>query len=275
LFIEKLSPIEKLYFLRIGDTLDTLRQFGYDIFYSEISTKWKEITSVPPYYIVSCGDEVTIYIWGKNFARSISSKIDRNGNLFIEDIGNIKVAGLTFSKAKKLIRRFILQKYSNVEVEVVLSSMSDIRIFITGEVKKPGAYVLSGFSRLIDALAVAGVKKTGSLRSIKLYRGYVRKTYDLYDFLIRGKNRANPLLRDGDVIVVPPLSNVAAIKGPVAREGIYEIKNKTTLYDLVKFSGGFLFSAYKRKLVVERIVDNGYKYFEVNKKDWKKFKFKS
>src|SRR5262249_55279974 len=81
-----------------------LRQYRYAVFASYVST-FAPIDDVPvgPDYIVGPGDNLTINIWGpveNNFIRTV----DRNGQILLPRVGDLRVWGLTFAQADRLIR---------------------------------------------------------------------------------------------------------------------------------------------------------------------------
>ena len=65
--------------------------------------------------------------------------------------------------------------------------MRNVKVSISGEVLKPGTFNLNGMSDLLDALTLAGgVKKSGTLRNIKIIKNDKISTVDLYkSFLYR------------------------------------------------------------------------------------------
>ena len=107
---------------------------------------------------------------------------------------------------------------------------------------------------LINALyAAGGPNENGSFRNIKILRnGKTFKIIDLYDYFAKGVYPTLSL-RDQDVILVPSYSKRVFINGEFKQEGVFELKEKETLEDLLVFSGGFSSFAYKNKLFVESI----------------------
>ena len=75
-----------------------------------------------------------------------------------------------------------------VHASVSMGDTRSIRVFVLGEVKRPGTYTISGLATMTSALyAAGGVKPIGSLRNIQLKRqGALVRRLDLYDMLIRG-----------------------------------------------------------------------------------------
>jgi protein involved in polysaccharide export with SLBB domain len=117
-----------------------------------------------------------------------------------------------------------------------------VSVTVAGEVNSPGVKQATGLSTPLDALVLAlGVKKSGSLRNIRIVRGGRIIPYDLYHVLLNDGSAPQVLLQDGDRIVVPTLGKVAAVSGWVRRPGIYELRpgqDAISLQELLRLGGG-------------------------------------
>jgi protein involved in polysaccharide export with SLBB domain len=89
---------------------------------------------------------------------------------------------------------------------------------------------------LINALyAAGGPNENGSFRNIKILRnGKTHKTVDLYDYFVKGVY-PSLTLNDQDVILIPTYSKRVFVNGEFKKAGIYELKEKETLNDLLFF----------------------------------------
>lgn len=121
-----------------------------------------------------------------------------------------------------------------------MGKLRSIKVFVLGEVKKPGAYTISALSHTFHVLyAAGGPTKLGTLRQIKLRReGKPEMHVDLYKMLIEGDNSQDYKLEAGDVVFVPPVGDVIGVAGNVKRPAIYEAKEKLTLSDILEMAGG-------------------------------------
>lgn len=88
---------------------------------------------------------------------------------------------------------------------------------------------------------------------MKLLRDGKTKRYWFIWFLLSGEAKSNLGLNDGDTIFVPSTNNFATIYGQVAREGIYEINDTTSLEKLIEFAGGASAGAYTIQVQVKRV----------------------
>lgn len=238
--------------------IEALKPFGYDVF-GEAPTTFAPATDipVPADYRVGPGDNITVELFGKKTGR-YQLVVNRNGTLTIPEFGPIQVTGLTFDQVREEIDRRVSEQMIGVRASVTMGELRSIRIFVVGDVNRPGAYTVSGLSTITNALfASGGVSRIGSLRNIELKRGGSTVTrLDLYDLLLRGDTSRDLPLQQGDAIFVPPIGSTASIAGEVRRPAIYEFRDGATVADLVQLAGGLSPEADHRSLRLERIDNN-------------------
>ncbi len=231
-------------------------QFGYDVFSTESQGDSEEKEHVADSYVLGPGDRLSVRIWGK-MEQSFELEIDANGKGYLPKIGNISLAGATFGAAKGLIQREYAKQFVNFEMSVTVSGLRSIKVFILGDVNRPGAYSMSAMSTLFTALYQAGgPSKMGSLRNVTLKRrnGTDRKV-DLYRYLLYGDRFQASILQDMDTIFVPPIGDVVLIEGLVKRPAIFEIAAGTSAWEaLQQYAGGLAPYAEGKQIQVERVV---------------------
>ena len=236
-----------------------LKQFGYDLFAGQPTT-FAPATDipVPATYVIGPGDTVMVQLFGKENAE-YSLLVNREGVLNFPELGPIPVAGLTFQEMKQALLDRISNQMIGVKASITMGPLRSIRVFVLGDAWRPGSYVVSGLSTITHALFVSGgVRTIGSLRDIQLKRnGEVVRHLDLYDLLLDGDTSGDERLLPGDVIFVPPIGKTAGIGGEVRRPAIYELKDESTVGQLVEMAGGFLPTAYPNASQVERVGANG------------------
>ncbi len=234
-----------------------LEQFGYELF-AGAPTTFAPATDIPvsPDYIIGPGDEIHVQLYGKTNLTS-DLVVDRDGVVPFPELGPISVAGLTFREMKELLAREVENRMIGVEVSVSMGRLRSIRIFVLGDVFRPGSYTVSGLSTLTNALFVSGgVRKIGSLRRVELKRsGEVVQQMDLYDLLLRGDTSSDVRLMPGDVIFVPPVGPLVGIAGEVLRPAIYELNGPMTVRELIDLAGGLGPTAFQELIQLERVED--------------------
>ncbi len=221
-----------------------VRQFGYDFFDAQANT-FSSIQDVPvgPDFIVGPQDSLAVHIWNvpdPNFNRSFIVPVERDGVIVIPQVGAIPVGGQPFSQVEKTVRARLSTLLKRFELHVSMARIRTIKVFVVGEVIRPGAYEISALATASNALyAACGPARSGSLRQVKVMReGNTVAELDLYDFLLRGDRRFDQRLQSGDVVLVPPLGPVVAVSGSIKRPAIYEVKPGVRLTELLALAGG-------------------------------------
>jgi protein involved in polysaccharide export with SLBB domain len=231
-----------------------LKQFGYDMF-DKVPLTFAPVTDapVPSSYIIGPGDTVNILFFGKKSV-DLSQQVTRDGNLNIPDIGPVPVAGLTFLELKENINERIANQMIGVKASISLGYLRSIRVYVLGDVKKPGSYTVNSLSTLANAiLASGGITRIGSLRDIQLKRnGKIISRFDMYDLLLRGDTSSDRRLLPGDVVFVPPIGRTVAVSGEVRRPAIYELR-KDDLSSIITAAGGASPNANIAKVVVKSL----------------------
>ena len=212
---------------------------------------------VPANYVIGPGDEIDIRVWGMvEFENSLI--VDRNGQIMLPKVGVLNVSGLSYSQLDGFMRTAIGRLYKGFEMNITMGQLRSIQIFILGQVDQPGMYTVSSLSTLVDALfASGGPAGTGSMRNIELRRGNeVITRFDVYDLQQKGDRSHDVKLLPGDIIFIPPVGEQVALIGNVNQPGIYELKDKTSIADLVHGAGGFTQMASTDLAVLERLEDH-------------------
>ncbi len=232
-----------------------LKQFGYDLFQAPAST-FAPVTDVPvgSEYVLGPGDTLQAYMWGM-VDDVLTLAVNQKGEVFLPRVGTLPIWGITFGQAEDLIRSQLSRYFSGFRLSLAMSQLRAIKIFVVGEVVRPGSYTLSSLATVTNALfAAGGPTKLGSLRTIQLLRNnHTVGTLDFYDFLLRGDKTRDFRLESGDTIFVPPIGPVAAIGGSVKRPAIYEMKGPMKVSGVIAMAGGVVPTGYLERVQIERV----------------------
>jgi protein involved in polysaccharide export with SLBB domain len=256
-------PSLKDLYSQIPASTERLKRFGSDTFRLGTGNADKLPTDLPvgPDYVLGSGDNLVVSIWGLPHLDSFSvpqrltRPVDRQGQIALPDVGTITVVGQTIAEARNTIQRALETQYKGVKVDVSLGRVRTVRVYVVGDVQRPGAYDVSSLSTPLNALyAAGGPTSRGSLRVLRQVRGKdLVKEIDLYDFLLHGVRSDVERLLPGDTIQVPPIGPQVSVSGMVRRPAIYELKGDQSLKDVLDLAGGVLVSATLRQINVERI----------------------
>src|SRR5262245_35644915 len=235
-----------------------LRQYGYSMFAGNVST-FAPVDDIPvgPDYVLGPGDDVTINVWGA-LDSTLVRTVDRNGRIVLPKVGDLRIWGLTFSQADRLIRDELARFFRGFQTSVTMGRLRTVSVHVVGEVCQPGVYTLSSLATVTNALySAGGPTKRGSLREVRLLRSNIQVArIDLYDFLQRGDRTRDYRLESGDTIFVPTVGDVVAVAGEVKRPAIYEIQTGTRLADVVSLAGGVTPTSYIKRVQIVRALPN-------------------
>lgn len=236
--------------------VEGLKPFGYDLFDHAPST-FAPVTNVPvpEDYTLGPGDQLQIQLYGSQ-NRILKLTVSRDGIINLPDIGPVAVAGQTFNHVRDTLEARVERQMSGIRASVSMADTRAIRVFVLGEARNPGSFIISGLGTITSALfAAGGVRKSGSLRKIQLKRqGVVVRRLDLYDLLIRGDTRDDTKLLQGDVVFVPAVGDTVSIDGEVRRRAIYEVVNgESSIRDVLQLAGGMTPEADPVKTMLTRI----------------------
>jgi len=262
--LEKVEPLEKA-----GEETEIskpktskafpggLRVFGQQLF-SAGPASFTPPSNMPVStgYIIGPDDNIVVQLWGR-INEQYTLTVQRDGSIQFPQIGALQVAGLTYKQLQDRIKREA-EAITGVNVNVTMGKLRSITIFVVGSVKKPGAYTVSAFDTILNALIYArGPDALGSMRNIQLKRqNKTVTTFDLYDLILKGDNSKDVRLEPGDIIFVPKAETVVAVGGDVKVPAIYELKKEKSLLNALKLAGDITPSAYSEQIQIQRYLEN-------------------
>lgn len=248
------SPLEEQYRGRYqSDLAKDLSQFGYNLF-AQASDQVSQNVVPSSDYIVVPGDQMRIRLWGAAVDVQYVSPVDADGTINVPKIGVIPVAGERLGALEGKIKDEALKYMQGINVSIALEKLHSVEVYVIGEVVNPGLHVVPAFSSIFKGLqAAGGIKKSGSLRRIGLYRDNRQQSnFDLYELIFSGDRSGDQLLRDQDVIFVPHIGGTVAIAGAVHQSGIFELAQERTANQVLDYAGGVLPNAYSQSLYIKR-----------------------
>ena len=235
--------------------------FGLDVF-TRASSQFQPLLSgpVPDAYLVGPGDELVLIVTGEvELAHELV--VTREGFLLVPDVGRISVANLTMADLRIRLRDRLANSYSGItrgttSVDVTITQLRTIQIYVTGEVAQAGAYQLASVATVTNALyAAGGPTVLASLREIKVGRrsgGEV--SLDLYPYLLEGDVSGDIILEQGDVVFVPLRGRRVQLHGSVVRPAHYELDADDDLFDVLSEAQGFAPQASRQRVTIHRVV---------------------
>ncbi len=253
-----------------ADTLSTY--FGYAIFKNNpYLNKEYLLGNIDEGYLISPGDEMRIITYGDNSLEQ-NVTVDRNGNINITGYGLFFASGMTFKTLKSRLKLFLGKYLSGLMttpartfMDVSLTQLRPVKVVVLGQVQSPGPHVLNTSGSALSALyAAGGVKYSGSLREIKIYRNNkLHKTIDLYDYITKGELRQDIRLTNNDIVFVGARKNTIELSGELYNPAIYETLPEEDLNSLLKIAGGLPPTTQINKINISRITPSKDRTLEI------------
>lgn len=180
-----------------------------------------------PDYLIQIGDSISVRLWGAYSFDSLI-QVDNKGNIFIPEFGPVKVQGIRNQDIQKSVESAVRSVYrNNVSVYASLAAAQPVRIYVGGNVNRPGLYDGTSLDSVLNFIDRAGGIDTerGSFLNIEIKRNEtVRATVNLYDFLLKGL-MPQVQLTDGDVIFVKPRAKTVTVSGLAENAKRFEFNN--------------------------------------------------
>ncbi|WP_286005602.1 polysaccharide biosynthesis/export family protein [Campylobacter avium] len=212
--------------------------FGSHLFSGNFTQSTQHIYN--PDYKIAVADVISLKIWG---AVSYESNlvVDSQGNIFVPQVGAIKVLGVKNSELLSVIQASVSKIYKdNVYVYADMNAYQNVSVFVTGSVNSPGLYKGLSSDSVVQYIDKAGGINLdyGSFRYIQILRdNKILANIDLYDFLLKGK-LSLLAFRTGDVILVSSLKSYVSASGDVQKPFRFELKDEAlSLQDLAILAG--------------------------------------
>jgi protein involved in polysaccharide export with SLBB domain len=190
-------------------------------------------------YLVAPGDKISIQMWGA-VNRSDVITVDNQGNVFITEVGPVKVKGVPANRLNAVVTQNIKSIYTNnVSIYVNLLTATPVSVYVAGPVIRPGQYAgLASDSLLFYLKRAGGIDPyRGSFRKINILRNQqVVFSYDLYEFLKEGKLKGFSF-EDNDVIFVQEQGAMVTVEGAARYPFRFELMPERVMgSDLVYYS---------------------------------------
>lgn len=252
----KPSRLEQILSARAGVVLSL---FGYDELGIGRPVTLPQMGGLQDNYILGPGDEIVVTLRGQENAE-YRVVVDRDGRVALPRLSPLEAAGKSLGEFRREASDAVRRSYPSTENYVTVGRLRQISVLVAGEVGSPGVRTLTGLSTPLDAVLVSGgIKKTGSLRDVRLIHQGRGTTIDFYDVLTSGALPGRTTLADGDRIFVPPLTKVVAAAGWFRRPAIYELppgQSAIGARNLETLAGGLEVGG-RYRLAVTRIERNG------------------
>ena len=115
-----------------------------------------ESVPVPSNYTLGPGDELTVKIYSPAIDIDQRFIINKDGTIALPKIGPVPIAGTKVSDVEERLKSYLSRMISDFNVYVTVGQLKGIEIYVVGETRRPGKYVVSSVSTMINALFATG-----------------------------------------------------------------------------------------------------------------------
>lgn len=161
----------------------------------------------PPDYVIGADDVLTIVFWkDKDMSGDVAVRPD--GKISLPLVNDVQAAGLTPPQLRERLMEEAKRYIEDPNVTIIVRQINSRKVFITGQVNKPGPYPLSGPTTVLQLLSMAGgVAEFAHSKNIVVMRTengkQVSYPFNYKDVMARKNLKQNIELRPGDVVIVP------------------------------------------------------------------------
>jgi protein involved in polysaccharide export with SLBB domain len=198
--------------------------FGSQIFGGRFAQQ--SFTGFNPEHRIAPGDRIALRLWGA-FTLEATQAVDAQGNIFLPNIGPVKVQGVRNAELNDLVQSQVKRVYrANVQSYANLEAAQPVKVYVTGFVRQPGLYNGLSSDSVIHYLDQAGGidPERGSYLAVDVLRhGQLKSRFDLYRFLLEGRMESLQL-QDGDTVFVGLRQASVRVAGEVTNPYLFEIR---------------------------------------------------
>jgi polysaccharide biosynthesis/export protein len=237
-------------------------------------------------YEIGPGDILRVLVLGQT-EMSAQMPVDPEGMLTFPILGKVKASDMSARDLERKLTTLLADGYlKRPEVSVTIAEYRSQRVYVTGEVARPGIYALKSDRSLLALLGEVGSPTASAGHEVLVIRpphggrlppaseptpettpeagaeaGRAEPTptpgaetihVGLAD-LRAGKPEANILLQLGDTIHVPRASQVY-VSGQVARPGAYRYESGATVLQMLTVAGGVTPRGSSGRVKIVRVV---------------------
>ena len=173
-----------------------------------VTALWTGTACAEEYYMRP-GDELNIVVTqqqdlGNSSTNQSPFVVRPDGNVSFPLVGEIHAEGMTVSQFTDVLQQGLARYIVDPNVSVNISKLGRVRVYVFGEVKKPGAVELEKGHTVIDAIGAAqGFTRDTAKKKIFLIHQDQPKSLipiNLNNMLKTGDMSQNVTLREGDIL---------------------------------------------------------------------------
>ena len=158
-------------------------------------------------YIIRPTDILSITVWKEPSLSSATVPVRPDGMISMPLLNDVQAAGLTPMKLAETIAAELKKFIHDPQVSIVMTEVNSQRVYLLGEVAKPGPVPLIADLTVLQAISSAGgLSQFANSKKIYVLRNEAGKQHKIafnYKQALKGESNQNISLQAGDTIVVP------------------------------------------------------------------------
>jgi polysaccharide export outer membrane protein len=163
---------------------------------------------LPPGYVIGAEDVLTIVFWREKDLSVEAATVRPDGKITLPLLNDLHAAGLTPDQLREQIQAAASKYVTDPSVTVAVQTIRSRKVFITGQIAKPGQYPLTAPTTVMQLIAMAGgLMEYADNKKILIMRTeggkQVARPFNYRDVLNRKNLNQNIELLPGDTIIVP------------------------------------------------------------------------
>ena len=161
----------------------------------------------PPGYVIGAEDVLGIVFWREKDL-TVDAAVRPDGMITVPLLNDVPAAGLTPDQLRERIQAAAAKFVADPSVTVVVKTINSRKVFVTGQIAKPGVYPLTAPTTVMQLIAMAGgLHEFADADKILIMRTedgkQVAKRFN-YEQVRNGRNlNQNIELLPGDTVIVP------------------------------------------------------------------------
>jgi len=166
-----------------------------------------EVAADSSSYVIGAEDLLYIHVWNEqHLSRTVPVRID--GKISLPLVDEIQAAGQTPLQLKELLMQRLKDFVDIPNVSVMVMEAKSFKIYVSGQVKSPGVFVLKSETNLLQMIIMAGgFTDWANQKKILIIRkenGKEKRMTINYKKIVKGDDpKSNIVLKSGDTIIVP------------------------------------------------------------------------
>jgi polysaccharide export outer membrane protein len=158
-------------------------------------------------YLIQPGDLLEVSVWREEYLER-DVHVQPDGMISFPLAGVLEAAGKTVGEIQQAVGERLSQYIPDPVVTVSIKEIRGNRIYVIGQVQKPGQFIMNPTIDIVQALALAGgTTPFAELNDIRVLRRDGNELVAInfrYGDVEKGRNlQQNIILQSGDVIIVP------------------------------------------------------------------------